>query len=211
MSDPRKQLRPPGLRERKKQQTRQRIAQIAAGLFKRHGYENVRMIDIAQAADVSEQTLYNYFPTKEHLVFDMDRELEARILRVVLDRDPTVSLAESLRAGALEFLEDISRSMGKETGVPASVATGPELRRVWVEMNARWADALTDALMQQKKASLPRAGAKFVARSVVALFAVILEGVGEGAIKGRGRRAVRKKLDASIEFIVRQLDRGFKI
>jgi AcrR family transcriptional regulator len=207
----RKQLRSPGLRERKKQQTRQRIAQTAVGLFRRRGYENVRMVDIAQAADVSEQTLYNYFPTKEHLVFDRDRELEARILRVVLDRDPGVSLARALRAGALEFLEDISRSIGKDTGVPASVATGPELRRVWVEMNARWADALADALIQQKKASLPRAGAKFVARSVVALFAVILEGVGEGAIKGKGRRVVRKKLDASIEFIFGQLDGGFKI
>jgi AcrR family transcriptional regulator len=206
-----KQLRSPGLRERKKQQTRQRIAQTAAGLFRRRGYENVRMVDIAQAADVSEQTLYNYFPTKEHLVFDMDRELEARILRVVLDRDPGVSLARALRAGALEFLEDIGRSIGKDTGVPASVATGPELRRVWVEMNARWADALADALIQQKKASLPRAGAKFVARSVVALFAVILEGVGEGAIKGKGRRAVRKKLTASIEFIFGQMDGGFKI
>jgi AcrR family transcriptional regulator len=206
-----KQLRSPGLRERKKQQTRQRIAQTAAGLFRRRGYENVRMVDIAQAADVSEQTLYNYFPTKEHLVFDMDRELEARILRVVLDRDPGVSLARALRAGALEFLEDIGRSIGKDTGVPASVATGPELRRVWVEMNARCADALADALIQQKKASLPRAGAKFVARSVVALFAVVLEGVGEGAIKGKGRRAVRKKLAASIEFIFGQMDGGFKI
>jgi hypothetical protein len=52
-------------------------------------------------------------------------------------------------------------------------------------MNARWADALTDVLMHHKKASLPRAGAKFVARSVVDLFAVILEGVGEGAIHGK--------------------------
>src|SRR5215472_17565679 len=58
-----------GLRNRKKQQTRKTIATVAAELFNSRGYENVRMRDLAHAADVSEQTLYNYFPTKEHLIF----------------------------------------------------------------------------------------------------------------------------------------------
>jgi AcrR family transcriptional regulator len=56
---------PGGLRERKKRQTKQRIADEAASLFRLRGYETVRISDIAAAAEVSEQTLYNYFPSKE--------------------------------------------------------------------------------------------------------------------------------------------------
>ncbi|MGC2659463.1 MAG: TetR/AcrR family transcriptional regulator, partial [Bryobacteraceae bacterium] len=164
-----------GLRGRKKQQTKQKIAAAAAKLFKTKGFTNVRMVDIARAADVSEQTLYNYFPTKEHLIFDLDQEFEARLISIVIDRDPGTSLTEALRAGALEFLTEASRSIGKETGIPASVAHRPELRRVWVEMNARHADSLAGALLRDSGGEMHRARAKVLARSIVAIFAVILE------------------------------------
>ena len=58
-----------GLRERKKQQTRELIAQTARDLFVAHGFDAVRVAEIAAAADVSEKTVFNYFPTKEDLVF----------------------------------------------------------------------------------------------------------------------------------------------
>src|SRR5215469_7534760 len=109
-----------GLRERKKAETRRHLAEVAARLFSKRGYENVRMIDIAQAADVSEQTLYNYFPTKEHLIFDRDREFEEFILGAVRNRLPGQKLGESLRANALVFLDQISPAIGKTSWVPAS-------------------------------------------------------------------------------------------
>ena len=58
----------------------------------------MRMIDIARAADVAEQTLYNYFPTKEHLIFDMDQEFEAESLLLCFAEILT-SLADALRWG----------------------------------------------------------------------------------------------------------------
>jgi AcrR family transcriptional regulator len=187
-----------GLRERKKQQTKQKIAAAAAKLFKTNGYMNVRMVDIARAADVSEQTLYNYFPTKEHLIFDIDQEFEARFIGIVIDRDPGTSLTEALRAGALEFLSEASRSIGKETGKPASVVHGPELRRVWVEMNARHADSLAGALLRHSGGKMHRARAKVLARSIVAMFAVILEELYEGGRAGKSRAALLRGLRAQI-------------
>jgi AcrR family transcriptional regulator len=201
---------PAGLRARKKEQTRKRVVEAAASMFAQHGYENVRMIDIAQAVDISEQTLYNYFPSKEHLVFDRDKDLEARIVNLVLNRDRTASLAETLRIGAFAFLEEISESVGRKTGIPPSVAAGPELRRVWVEMNARWADALTDALSKDTKIHLSRGTAKFVARSIIALFAAVMEGVGEGVIAGKSRRAIVKDLKVTIRSATLLIDRGFE-
>ena len=55
----------PGLREIKKARTRRHIAATAARLFAERGYEHVAVADVARAAEVAEQTVYNYFPAKE--------------------------------------------------------------------------------------------------------------------------------------------------
>ena len=58
-----------GLRERKKQQTRERIAETARALFRERGFDRVPVAEVARAADVSEQTVLKYFATKEDIVF----------------------------------------------------------------------------------------------------------------------------------------------
>jgi len=199
----------PGLRERKKLETRRQIAEIASGLFRKHGYDNVRMIDIAQVANVSEQTLYNYFPTKEHLVFDGDEEYEKRIIGVITGRKPGVSFAEALCVGALEFLEDLGDSIGKDSGLSASVISGPALRRVWIDLNARCADSLADVLAHAVQPKPPRATRKFMARAIVALFATTLEAVGEGAIRKKKRRKIVKETSEAIEATTRLIENGF--
>jgi AcrR family transcriptional regulator len=56
-----------GLRETKKLKTRQEIAGTAMGLFARRGFDHVTVAEVAEAAGVSEKTVFNYFPTKEDL------------------------------------------------------------------------------------------------------------------------------------------------
>ena len=53
-----------GLRERKKQQARELIAETARRLFVERGFEGVTVAEIAREADVAEKTVFNYFPTK---------------------------------------------------------------------------------------------------------------------------------------------------
>jgi AcrR family transcriptional regulator len=88
-----------GLRERKKNETRERIRKAAVRLFLRSSYDNVTVAGIARAANVSEGTVFNYFPTKESLVFSGMESLEARLLDAIRDRRP----GQSVLAAFAEF------------------------------------------------------------------------------------------------------------
>jgi len=77
-----------GLRERKKQDTREAIAETARRLFSEHGFDAVTVADVARAADVSRKTVFNYFPTKEDLVYWRLEGFEAALLAAVRDRAP---------------------------------------------------------------------------------------------------------------------------
>src|SRR3984885_3568316 len=59
-----------GLRERKKKLQRQQLSDTATRLFLEHGFDAVRVADIAEECGVSEATVFNYFQTKEALVLD---------------------------------------------------------------------------------------------------------------------------------------------
>jgi AcrR family transcriptional regulator len=76
-----------GLRERKKQQTRELIAETARRLFTERGFERVTIAEIARAADVSEQTVFNYFPTKEDLVYWRLGSFEEELLTTIRERE----------------------------------------------------------------------------------------------------------------------------
>ncbi|HEV2374627.1 MAG TPA: TetR family transcriptional regulator [Streptosporangiaceae bacterium] len=65
-----------GLRERKKRLMRQQLSDTATRMFMAHGFDAVRVAEVAQACGVSEKTVFNYFPTKESLVLD---RLEATV------------------------------------------------------------------------------------------------------------------------------------
>jgi AcrR family transcriptional regulator len=75
-----------GLRERKKQRTRELIAETARQLFAERGFERVPVAEIARAAEVSEQTVFNYFPTKEDLVYWRLGSFEEELLAAVRER-----------------------------------------------------------------------------------------------------------------------------
>jgi len=79
---------PMGLRERKKLATRQLIAETARRLFAERGFDRVTVAEIARSADVSEKTVFNYFATKEDLVYWQLEAFEARLLGAISEREP---------------------------------------------------------------------------------------------------------------------------
>ena len=82
----RRALRGPGLRERRRQQTRARIVDAAAELFAERGFDEVSVVEIAQRAGVVEKTVFNHFPVKEGLVLATDPPMRAALLHAVASR-----------------------------------------------------------------------------------------------------------------------------
>jgi len=92
----------PGLRERKKQQTRQLIFETALRLFTERGFDAVTVADVARAADVSEGTVFNYFGTKEDLFYGQMETFEAALLEAVRERELGESVLSAFRRLVLE-------------------------------------------------------------------------------------------------------------
>jgi AcrR family transcriptional regulator len=84
-----------GLRERKKQQTRELLAETARRLFSERGFERVSVAEIAREADVSEKTVFNYFPTKEDLVYWRLESFEEELLETIRSRAPGESVLDA--------------------------------------------------------------------------------------------------------------------
>jgi AcrR family transcriptional regulator len=86
-----------GLRERKKQRTRQQIIDSAMGLFAERGYHATTIADIAEAADVAPRTFFSYFPSKEAVVFhNVDRDMGS-LAEVLRNRLPGENVFDALR------------------------------------------------------------------------------------------------------------------
>src|SRR4051795_2141763 len=84
-----------GLRERKKQQTRQVHADPARGLFSQRGFDRVTVAEVARAAEVSEATVFNYFPSKEDLFYSGLEAFEEELLSAIRDREPGESILDA--------------------------------------------------------------------------------------------------------------------
>ncbi|WP_438290474.1 TetR/AcrR family transcriptional regulator [Streptomyces sp. HUAS TT7] len=134
-----------GLRERKKRQTRQRISETALGLFVARGFDNVTIAEVAATADVSVNTLYNYFAAKEDLVLPPDEASPQRLADIVRARQP----GESAARAVLGQLRDELRRRDRKVGLTAGFGPVFEMMRAAPTLTARLEDLgrqMTDAL-----------------------------------------------------------------
>jgi AcrR family transcriptional regulator len=198
-----------GLRERKKARTRQVIADAAARLFAERGYERVSVAEVARAAEVSEQTVYNYFQTKEALVTDLDEPLQAELSRLIRERDPSSTPAAAIRAVALDSVDGIARvpvdQWRGELGYLAAIS--PTVQRLALEMSARQADALAGAIGDTGDMSPELAQLQAIA--LVGVFQIIVREAGQRTVDGQDQQQIATELRPAIDAILAELDRWF--
>lgn len=117
-----------GLRERKKQRTRETILEVALGLFAGQGFQDTTIRQIAEGAEVSSRTVSAYFPVKEQLVFaeadDVFDDLAARLA----DRAKGETVADGLRAWLTALLAEHSPDIERSRLTRELVESDPALR-----------------------------------------------------------------------------------
>ncbi len=102
---------PPGLRERKKQRTRDALLRAALELFTTQGYEHTTADEIAEAVDVSQRTFFRYFAGKEDAAFAVQDLAHTRFVEAVRQRPPHEAPLEALRNAVLDGWDTIGEAI----------------------------------------------------------------------------------------------------
>jgi AcrR family transcriptional regulator len=89
--------RRPGLRERKKQQTRETIERVALQLFAERGYDETTLAEIAEAADVSPRTIFGYFQSKDDILFCTESDYIEKVREALRRRPAGTTTIDALR------------------------------------------------------------------------------------------------------------------
>jgi AcrR family transcriptional regulator len=200
-----------GLRDLKKARTRRLIADTAARLFAERGYERVAVSDVARAAEVAEQTVYNYFPTKERLVIDREEQVQDRLCDLIRSRPPGVTPAAAIRGFVLESVAGI-RSIPPEIwrgelGFLAAIS--PAVHRLVLELTDRQAAALA-AAVSDTTAVAPEV-ARLQGIALAAVFQIIITDAGQRARDGQRQAEIADELRPVAENILDELDRWLSV
>jgi AcrR family transcriptional regulator len=198
-----------GLRQRKKQQTRQLIADTAWRLFADRGFERVTVAEIAREAQVAVATVFNYFPTKEDLFFHRLEAFGAQLVKAVGERpagEPALAafrrvlmesggLLAQAEAGDHQALERL-RTVNRVTAASPALQAREQLAM------ARNADALAALLAAETGAPADDLGPQVAANALI--------GVQRALVDHTRRRVLADEEPARLAVDVRRLaERSF--
>jgi AcrR family transcriptional regulator len=192
------------LRETKKLQTRERIAAEAMRLFATRGFDHVTVAEVAEAAQVSEKTVFNYFPTKEDLFFDEVPARAAAFAAAVREREPGESAIAALRR--LQG-RDSSRLTSEHFAAFARIIEeSPALQAKELEVMRYFADTLAETLRTELHVS--ELDARIAASALVGVHAQFFRLARKQALAGKHGPAAARKLRADLGRAYDLLERG---
>jgi AcrR family transcriptional regulator len=145
-----------GLRERRKQETRRAISDVATEMFVTRGFDEVTISQVAEAAGVSKMTVTNYFPRKEDLVFDRADAIVRHLADVVTTRRSGESMLAAIRRDYAEAAARADVTLGLSTPQFARMITSsPALASRGLEMLYQREQALGDAIAAETGTDCP--------------------------------------------------------
>jgi AcrR family transcriptional regulator len=193
-----------GLRERKKEQTRQRIAAVALRLFVERGFDAVTVNEIAETAEVAKATLFAYFPTKESLVLHGVGGDD--LAGITARRPPGQTFLEALRAHY--------RALGA-VQLPAAEldALVTRVRVIW---DSPALQAAANALLYQQRQELARVlggeygetAARLMAAQVAASVLTLQESYFQCLLDGVSAQDAQRALAQDVELAFDLLEHG---
>jgi AcrR family transcriptional regulator len=176
-----------GLRQRQKQQTRQLIFETASRLFAERGFDAVTVAEVARAADVSDMTVFNHFPTKEDLCFAGMEFFEERLLDAVSERAAGVSALEAFRRPVVDGCSQLAAKGHAELIAKAAALIGgsPTLLVREREIVARYTQRLAELLAAETGAHPDDVEPQGVASALMGTHRALVAYVRRSVLAGR--------------------------
>jgi len=204
-----------GLREANKARTRLAISNIATRLFIDRGFENVTVAEIAEAAQVSVKTVFNYFSTKEDLFFDRADDVRDSIVAAVRRRPPGVSVLDALHELFTQRRVPFDESGWRPLRDPQAYAdfrsfiaaehASPALRARRLAITESWTHWFEELLAEEIDAR----EAKVLASLIVGLVALRDRELSAAMLEGLSARTVERRVRALMDEGFGRLARAF--
>ncbi|MER5504245.1 helix-turn-helix domain-containing protein [Streptomyces sp. NPDC002766] len=173
------------------------MSDVATGLFVERGFDAVTVAEIADAADVSVNTVYNYFPAKEDLFFDRSGDIDDRLARWVRGRRKGESAADAVLRELREEAEAVSPRLGLMPGIAdfmRLVEQAPTLRsRLWA-IGQEVQDNLEAALREETGAADDDPLPQLIAGQLGWAHSAVMAVVRREMVKGRDPREVSREV-----------------
>src|SRR5690242_17535106 len=182
-----------GLRERKKQQTRQQIFAAAHRLFTERGFDAVTVADVARAADVSEVTVFNYYPNKEDLFFAGMQFFEEQLLEAVRTRPRGEPAIKALRRRLLDSVDGLGEAGRIKAILQAgeAMSSSPSLAAREHEIVGRYTRLLAELLAGEPGGGAEDVEAMAAASAMIGAHRAVVDHVRRRvAAGGRGKALV---------------------
>jgi AcrR family transcriptional regulator len=204
--------REPGLRQRKKQRTRRLIAETARRLFVERGFDRVTVAEIARAAEVAEKTVFNYFPTKEDLVYWRLEAFEEELLAAIREREP----GESAVAAFARFV--LAQRGWLAERDPAAREQLAAITRMITESRAllareqqvfeRYTESLAALLAEETGAGADDVRPRVVAGALMGVHRALVDRTRRGIVAGAPRARIAREVRAQADQAFALLERG---
>jgi len=206
---------PAGLRARKKQRTRELIADTARRLFTERGFDAVTVAEIAREADVAEKTVFNYFPTKEDLFYSRLEEFEDELLAALREREPGKMALDAFAdfilepRGVLAF--DTSRdpeATEQLRTITRVITESPALLARERQVFARYAESLAALLAEETDAAPDGVEPAVAAAALLGAHRALIDYVRRRTLAGASAAAIGRGVRAEAKRAFALLERG---
>jgi AcrR family transcriptional regulator len=201
-----------GLRELKKQRTRELIAETARQLFAERGFERVTVAEIARAAEVSEQTVFNYFPSKEDLVYWRLETFEDELLGTIREREPGESIISAFgrfvleQRGLLAEQDDAARK--NLTELTRTITESPALLAREREVLGRYTEALAALIAEETGSAAGAVEPRVVAAALIGIHRSLIDYVRRRTLEGASAPEVGREVRREAKQAFARLEHG---
>jgi AcrR family transcriptional regulator len=201
---------PRGLRARKKERTRQLIADTAMRLFLERGFDAVTIAEIAETAEVDAKTIYNYFPSKPDLVYQRLEAFETGLLDAVRERQTGESILAAFARFALKAQgalahEDASAQL---RAVSEMIAGSDTLLAHEQQVFARYTASLAKLIAEETGARETDVEPWTVARALIGFHLTLVDYVRRGTLAGTPNAKLRRDLRTQARRALTSLEHG---